>query len=571
MNDNSTIIRNDDISIVLCGQAGQGIKTIEHLLTRVLKLSGFNVFASREYMSRIRGGSNSTEIRVSSKRVTAYTDKIDILIPINPDALKHLKNRISKETVVLGEKEQIEDIDEDYRLIDIPVSKISTRLGSKIYSNMVAAGVISGIFNLESKIVSKYIEDFFVSKGKDVIKRNLEAIKLGYKLGKDILKSGKLKIEISNNRQIIKEILLNGAEAIALGAIAGGCNFVSFYPMSPSTGIVTQIAQHSKEFDIIVEQAEDEISAINMAIGAWYAGARAFVVTSGGGFDLMAEGISLSGILETPVVIHIGQRPGPATGLPTRTEQGDIEIALYSGHGEFPRAIFTPGSIEDAFYLTQKAFNIADKYQIPAIILTDQYLIDLYYNIPSLDLSRIKIDSFVIETKREYNRYGITENGITPRGIPGFGKGLVCVDSDEHDEAGHITENFEIRTKMVQKRLRKLKSLEKDIISPEFFGKMGYKKLVIGWGSTYNVLKEAIERLGQDFALLHFKQIYPLCPDIEKYINNAEKTVIFENNATSQFSKLIKIHTGLEMDKKVLKYNGLPFSIEEVMEHLKSL
>lgn len=295
MNDNSVILKNDDISIVLCGKAGQGIKTIEHLLTRVLKFSGYNVFATREYMSRIRGGSNSTEIRVSSKRVAAYTDKIDILIPINPDALKHLKNRISKDTVVLGEKEQIEDIDEDYQLIDIPISDISTRLGSKIYSNMVAAGVISGIFNLESKVVSKYIEDFFVSKGKNIIKRNLEAIKLGYKLGKDIMKSGKLKIETLSNRQIIKEILLNGAEAIALGAIAGGCNFVSFYPMSPSTGIAAQIAQYSKEFDIIVEQAEDEISAINMAIGAWYAVARAYVGDSEKTKAIMKKAISHKG------------------------------------------------------------------------------------------------------------------------------------------------------------------------------------------------------------------------------------------------------------------------------------
>jgi 2-oxoglutarate ferredoxin oxidoreductase subunit alpha len=368
------------------------------------------------------------------------------------------------------------------------------------------------------------------------------------------------------------QILLNGAEAVGLGAIAGGCNLVAAYPMSPSTGVLVFLAKHANEFGLIAEQAEDEIAAINMAVGAWYAGARAMASTSGGGFALMTEGLSLAGMLESPLVIHLAQRPGPATGLPTRTEQGDLELALYAGHGEFPRIILAPGRIEDAFYLTQKAFNLADKYQVPVFVLTDQYLMDSYYNIPSLDLSRTKIEKHVVKTTEDYRRYELTENGISPRGIPGYGEGLVAVDSDEHDTEGHITEDLDLRTRMVDKRLGKAEAMASDAIPPELVGPKDYKTLIVCWGSTYNIINEAVENLGRDdTSLLHFKHVYPLPNETPDFLSKAEKTVIIENNATSQFGKLIKLHTGIDIDNRILKYNGLSFSVEEVTERLKGL
>jgi 2-oxoglutarate ferredoxin oxidoreductase subunit alpha len=317
---------------------------------------------------------------------------------------------------------------------------------------------------------------------------------------------------------------------------------------------------------------EDEIAAINMALGAWYAGARAMVSTSGGGFALMTEGVSLAGMLESPIVIHLAQRPGPATGLPTRTEQGDFELALYAGHGEFPRIILAPGRIEDAFYLTQNAFNLADKYQVPVFVLTDQYFMDSYYNLPSFDPSRTKIERHVVKTTKEYKRYELTADGISPRGIPGYGQGLVAIDSDEHDTEGHITEDLDLRTKMVDKRLSKADAMAGDTIGPELVGPQEYKTLVVGWGSTYNVIKEAIDNLGRnDVALLHFKQVYPLPKETQDFLSKAERTVIIENNATSQFGKLIRIQTGIDIEHKILKYNGLGFSVEEVTERLRSL
>lgn len=567
--DSSAPSHPDDISIVLCGAAGQGIQTIEHILTQVLKLSGYNVFATKEYMSRIRGGSNSTEIRVSLKRVAAYLDRIDLLVPLDNNAIPHLESRISSSTVILGEQAKLAT---KLEITDIPLSVIAAEIGGQIYANMVAIGVIAGLFRCEKALLDRYLAAYFAKKGESIVEKNRQAVRKGYKIGADLLDKGKITIDIESDDKVGEEMLITGAEAVSLGAIAGGCTFIAAYPMSPSTGVLTFLAQHAKEFGIIAEQAEDEISAINMVLGAWYAGARGLASTSGGGFALMEEGLSLAGMIESPAVIHLAQRPGPATGLPTRTEQGDLELVLYAGHGEFPRAILTPGSIEDAFHLTRHAFNLAAHYQVPVFVLTDQYLIDSLANIPPFDVSDLRAERHIVETSTGYRRFALTETGISPRGIPGFGSGLVVVDSDEHDEEGHITEDLEIRTRMVEKRLRKMESLQQETIPPELIGGEDYTTLVICWGTTLHAVKEAVEQLGdRRVAILHFRQVYPIHPAASDYCARASRRVIVENNATAQFGRLLALHTGVEMDHAILKYNGLPFSVEEVVERLKSL
>lgn len=294
------------------------------------------------------------------------------------------------------------------------------------------------------------------------------------------------------------------------------------------------------------------------------------VTTSGGGFALMVEGVSLAGMIESPAVVYLGQRPGPATGLPTRTEQGDLELILYAGHGEFPRVIYAPGTLEDAFYLTQKAFNIADEYQIPVFLMSDQHLADSTYNVPSFDLSLITNERRIVETDESYRRYKLTEDGISPRGIPGFGKGLVGVDSDEHDEDGHITEDLDIRVKMVDKRLKKLRLIEQATVASDLIGKEDYSTLVIGWGSTCGAINEALEVIGRDdIAFLYVKQVYPVPQDIRYYAEKAQKTIIVENNATSQFGRLIKLHLGIDIGKSILKYDGMPFSVEDLAVKLR--
>ncbi len=566
--------KKDEVSVVLCGEAGQGIQTVERILARCLKLSGLHVFATKEYMSRVRGGSNSTEIRISSKRVSAFLDRMDLLIPFQRGALKHVEKRISAETIILGDRDIIPEDSQVpvNKYIDVPFSKIASDIGGKIYVNIIAAGVVLGAVGVEQRFITNFIREFFSGKSQDVINKNIEAIKKGYEIGTELHNSRKIEFTLSSSPKVKDENLLNGAEAVGLGALAGGCKFLSSYPMSPSTGVLVFLSQQMEDFDIVVEQAEDEISAINMAIGASYAGARSMVTTSGGGFALMIEGVSLAGMLETPVVIHIGQRPGPATGLPTRTEQADLELALYSGHGEFPRIVFAPGNIGDAFSLTQKAFNLADKYQIPVFVLTDQYLIDSLTNLPLLDISRTRIEKHIVKTSKGYRRYELTKNGISPRGIPGFGEGLVGVDSDEHDEEAHITEDLILRKKMVDKRLKKLDSIRKEIVPPELVGPSNYRILITGWGSTYNVIREALQELGrEDTSFLHFKQVYPLYGGTRDYLQKARKNIIIENNATSQFSKLIKLYTGVDIEAKILKYNGLAFSVEEVVTEIKKI
>ena len=563
----------EGVSVVLCGEAGQGIQTVEYLLTRILKLAGYHVFATKEYMSRVRGGVNSTQIRIGSAPVCASVSRIDILIPLNKGALQRIEPRISSQTIILADKEAIgEDSGRNGRFVDVPFTRTATQIGNKIYSNVVAVGTMAGLFGVDMKTASTYVERYFSSKAADVVQNNLAALKEGFKLGAALAKSSKIKFDLTADAALQDQVLLNGADAVGLGAIAGGCNFIASYPMSPSTGVLTFLAKNAGEFGIVVEQAEDEIAAMNMGLGAWYAGGRAMVTTSGGGFALMVEGLSLAGMLESPMVISLGQRPGPATGLPTRTEQADLELALYAGHGEFPRILLCPGTMDEAFHLTHRAFDLADKYQVPVFVLTDQYLMDSYYNTAVPDLSQVRPDRHIIRTGKDYQRYAFTESGVSPRGVPGFGEGLIVVDSDEHDTEGHITEDLDLRIRMVNKRLMKYDQAAGEVIEPELVGPEDYKNLIVCWGSTYHIVAEAVRNLGRDdLALLHYKQVYPLPQQTARYLKKAQKTIIAENNATAQLAKLIKLRTGIEIEYKILKYNGLSFYVEELTEKLNEV
>jgi 2-oxoglutarate ferredoxin oxidoreductase subunit alpha len=558
----------DDLSVVLAGQAGQGIETIESVLVRILKHACYNVYATKDYMSRVRLGANSTEIRVSfKKKVNCYLDRIDLLVPLEKQSLARLASRIRDTTIVACDEDVFAGRGTH---VPVPISAMADAAGGKILTSTIAIGLVSGILGIEKDLAAEFIEREFADKKADIIQKNMAALQSGMDAGKALVDAGKVKLAMKTDACVADDILVNGAEAIALGAIAGGCNFIGSYPMSPSTAVLSSLAEKSRNFNIIAEQAEDEIAAINMALGAWYAGGRAMVTTSGGGFALMCEGVSLAGMIESPVVIHIGQRPGPATGLPTRTEQGDLNLVLYAGHGEFPRIILAPGTIEDGFYLTHKAFNMADKYQVPVFILSDQYYVDSYYNVSPFKLDGLKTDSQVVRTTRDYKRYTLTPSGISPRGIPGNGEGLVLVDSDEHDEKGHITEDFSIRTTMVDKRARKLDGLVKDAVLPRLTGVANYKTLVIGWGSTSNAIDEAISIIGDPtIAHLHFLQIQPIPPGTLELLGKAKKIVLVEGNQSGQLGQLIKLQLGINITRKILKYSGEPFHVEELVARIK--
>ena len=563
----------DDVSIVLGGAAGQGIQTVEGILTYALKKSGYHVYANKEYMSRVRGGINTTEIRVSSRRVRAFVKRIDILVPFKQGVLGWVKDRISDTTVVLGERENVEkDFLEKVNLVEVPLTKMALETGSQLYLNTTAAGLIVGLFHGDFSAVDEYIRKRFGSKGENVVKKNIEAAKKGYDLGVKLCEEGTIAVDVGRDERVKEEVLLTGTEAVGIGALASGMNFLSFYPMSPSTGVSTFAAQHAEDFEIVVEQAEDEISAINMALGAWYAGARAMVSTSGGGFALMSEALSLAGMAENPAVIHLAQRPGPATGLPTRTMQGDLNLVLYAGHGDFPRIILAPGSLEEAFYLTAEAFNLADKYQVPVIILTDQYFVDTYYNLPAPDVGKVRFERYIVEAKPGYRRYELMEDGISPRAVPGYGDDVVIANGNEHDEWGDITEDAELTVRMQEKRaVKKLETIKRNAPLPRLSRNENAEYLVVSWGSTLHVVEEALEELGSEkVAHLHFSWVYPLNPETKKLFEG-RKVIVVENNVTGQFADLLWKELGVKADHRVLKYDGRPFSVEEVLDALKGV
>ncbi|MDD3398352.1 MAG: 2-oxoacid:acceptor oxidoreductase subunit alpha [Candidatus Methanomethylophilaceae archaeon] len=567
----------EDVSIVIAASAGQGIQTVESLLVAIFKKAGFHVYASKEYESRVRGGSNTTELRVAGHRVAAFRRRIDILIPFTLGSIEHVRSRISDDTVIIADKILFKNTDPSTLSINpilLPFREKAMEIGNWIYANVVAVGTISALFGIDQSVGEEILNARFSAKGEQVSEENLKAFRSGCIMGAELQSERALSIRIPAPPHMEGEILMNGNEAVALGAIAGGCNFISAYPMSPSTGVLDTLASLSEEFGIVVDQAEDEIAAMNKAIGAWYAGARAIVSTSGGGFALMTEGLSLAGMTESPLVVHLAQRPGPATGLPTRTAQEDLNHAIYSGHGEFCRLVFAPGTIEQAFHITQRAFQIADALQIPVFVLTDQDFVDSYYNIPRIDVSDLVAEHGFVSTDDGYRRYELTADGLSPRGVPGLGEGLVRVDSDEHDEQGHITEDMDsVRPAMVEKRVHKrIQLLQPYLEPPTVYPHPQASSILVCWGSNYQVVKEALDSLGSpDLSMVHFHNVFPLHPDTGPMLSNAGKVMIMENNATGQFANLLRQQTGYEIpqENRHLRYSGKPWSVEEVVEMLK--
>lgn len=554
--------RKREITLTIGGEAGQGLQTIAQLLARMFIHGGLHVFAVSEFMSRIRGGSNSITVRAADRPVRALKERIDICVFLDSDSLPRLRDRCAPETLQIGDQHLFAA---ETDLLPIPLRQLSVDIGGAIYGNLIVCGYIARLIGWELAPLDAALARAFADP--DLLAKNSAAARLGWEYGagmagRCLLATGDL---------LANRLLLDGSQAVALGALAGGCNFISSYPMSPSTGVLVNLARLAHTHGVVVEQAEDEISAINMGLGSWYAGGRAMVSTSGGGFDLMAEGLSLCGAIESPMVIHLAQRPGPGTGLPTRTEQGDLEIARYSGHGEFPRAILAPGSPEEAFSCSAHAFSMADASQSPVFILTDQYLLDTLYDLDPFVLPDRPPESNLVTTAADYQRYAPGPDGVSPRGIPGLGAGIVCVDSDEHTDGGQITEDFTVRVSMVDKRLAKMRLLQDEYaLLPYLHGAADFERLIVGWGSTAATVVEALELLRpKSTAFLHCVQLYPLPYVMTEYLQQATHIIVIENNATGQFARLLRAETGCAIAKEWHKYNGLSFSVDEVLELLR--
>ncbi len=556
-----------ELNFMFGGEAGQGLQSVGFIIAKAFARGGYHVFADQDYESRIRGGHSFFRIRASDMPVSAVLEPLDFLVALNRETIDLHTPELGPDGVVIFDGDQISNTAGD-KLFAVPLLKLAENTGGKVMANTVALGAVLGLVGYDREILNSLLRETFTG---GIGESNVKAAAAGYDFAKHNFK-GKLPAGKENLKPVsdTKRMLLNGTDAIALGAIAAGCKFLAGYPMTPTTPIIEYLASKEKEFGIVVVQPEDEISAINMAIGAAYTGVRAMTATSGSGFCLMVEGICLAGITETPVVVVLGQRPGPAGGLPTRTAQEELEFSIYAGSGEFPRAVLTPTTIEDSFWQTIKAFNLADKYQTPVILLTDHLLSTSYATVTPFDFSKVTVDRGLLftgeagVTTEEYKRYRVTASGISPRAFPGRGPALVVADSDEHDENGHLIEDAATRNAQVEKRMRKMDGLKKEISPPFRYGPEKADITLFGWGSTRGAIREAVDILhneGASVNSVHLADVWPFPTGaVASALEGARKTYVIENNATGQLSHLIRAETGRKVDGRILKYDGRLFT-----------
>jgi 2-oxoglutarate/2-oxoacid ferredoxin oxidoreductase subunit alpha len=568
-----------DINIMVGGEAGQGVQSVGTILAKTLAYGGLNVFADQDYESRVRGGHNFFRVRAKTDDVLAISRGLDMLVALNKETIDIHRQELKTGGLIIFDEEQTRFKAEGAKYFNVPLVRLAEATAqNKLMTNTVAVGATMGLTGYDFNLLSAVLEKEFARHGDKTVKDNITAARAGFDFSREHVKDLSFP-EIHPGEGSKRRMFLNGNEALCLGAMAAGCKFVAGYPMTPSSPILEYMADKGRQHGVVMMHVEDELAAMNMAVGAGYTGVRAMVATSGGGFCLMVEALALAGMTETPVVVVLGQRPGPATGLPTRTEQAELWFALQAGHGEFPRAVLAPATAGDAFYAAIKAFNLAEKYQTPVIILTDNHLATSYATVDRFDLNKVEIDrgellsDEKVNNLTDYKRHLVTESGISPRALPGQGKALVVTDSDEHDEAGHMIEDAATRSQQVQKRLRKLNGLKQEITDPEFHSTTGAATTLIGWGSTYGAIREAagiLKKDGMAVNTLHFSQLWPFPAEaVISALSKSRKNIVIEGNATAQLTALIRRETGQKADTTILKYDGRPFSPEEIVDRLR--
>jgi 2-oxoglutarate ferredoxin oxidoreductase subunit alpha len=546
-----------EISILVGGKAGDGIRQAGHVIARLLNRMGYRIFFYDDYPSLIRGGHNFSIIRASEKRIIAHKETVDVIVALNQDAVDNHKHRLNAGGIILydSKKAVAEGIGLDF--MDM-VKKFD---GKPIMRNTAAIGALAGVINIEWSVMEKVIMDA-VEKDVDL---NLKIARHAYDRienpSKSVLKLDQKALP-----------LVSGNEAIALGAVKAGLNMYIAYPMTPASAILHYLAAHENELGVITVHPESEIGVALMALGAAYAGARAMVGTSGGGFALMTEALSLAGQGELPMVIVEAQRPGPSTGVPTYTMQGDLSFVVHAGHGEILRVVLAPGDAEEAFYTAGLAMNLAWKFQIPAFVLSDKHLSESIFSFEA-DLDKVKPEKPLLwNNQGEYKRYQDTQNGISPLAFPGNPSAIVKATSYEHDESGITTEEPEAIVKMQRKRLRKRKALEDELEKYEtvnVYGNPDSKTVLLCWGSTKGACIEVAEAL--DLKVVQPLILEPLPVEaLKKALSGADKIIDVEVNATGQLAKLISGH-GICIDDMILRFDARPFTVDVLLDNVKEV
>lgn len=564
------------------GEAGFGIKSAGLSFDKALMRAGYETFDYTEYPSLIRGGHNTYQVCVSDKPVSSIENRVDILVALNKITIdKHL-SELTDGAAIIYDGEEIKLVPAKFKninLVSVPLKRLSAETGGEIMRNTVALGATMALIGLPSGILEQIVKELFASKPA-VIDNNIKAIQAGYNHVKETFKKNfKVKLEVKVKKQ---RLLISGNEALGMGALVAGLNFFAAYPMTPSTTILTYLASKAVSEGLVVKHAEDEISVINMALGAAHVGARAMCATSGGGFALMGEAVGLAGVSETPIVLVNVQRPGPATGMPTWTDQGDLNFVLHTAQGEFPRIVLAPGDISECFYQTAHAFNLADKYQLPVIILSDKFLGEGTGTVEVFDDGKVTIDrgKLLLENKipKNFKRYKLSADGISPRTLPGMKGGIFPADSYEHDEQGFSSEEASDRIAQVDKRARKLETAAKESVGATLYGPAKAKTTLVAWGSTKGPILDALallpEKIRNNFNLLHYNVIWPFPAKVTQSVLGKsgllakKKIVLIENNSEAQLGKLIRRETGIEIKDKILRYDGRPFFANELAEEI---
>ncbi|MBW3017863.1 2-oxoacid:acceptor oxidoreductase subunit alpha [Candidatus Woesearchaeota archaeon] len=581
-------MNRDSLVWMIGGEAGYGIMTAGMLFAKTCTRSGYHVFCNTEYPSLIRGGHNTFRTTVSNEKLYAHHEVIDILIALNKDALELHSDSVGKNGIVVYDGEEIKlrrkELRKNVNLVSVPFLKLAGKFGTELLRNTVAIGASIALLDLDFVFLRDLIRDKFKNKGAMVVNENLKAAKAAYDYVKDNYKeysfSLKQEEEQQQHYQKPRQMLVTGNEAIAIGAVKAGCKFYSAYPMTPASHILHYMSEHELDTNMVVKQTEDEIAAINMALGAAFTGVRAMTATSGGGFSLMVEGLGLAGITETPLVIIECQRPGPSTGLPTRTEQADLKFLINASQGEFPRVVLAPGDVEECFSKTFEAFNIAEQFQLPVLILSDKLLSESAITALPFEIEK-EIDRGQLAEENElrrdkdFKRYAVTKTGISPRTLPGTRYGMFTTTGNEHNEIGLIVETKENRNKQMDKRARKLELLSEKLPKPELLGPKKADATIICWGSTKGPVREAMkmfEKNGMEVNLLHILYLHPFPAEaVSEIIKNAEKTIVVEGNQSSQLSYLIKANTGLDVGHKILRYDGRPFNPTGLFNEIRQL
>jgi 2-oxoglutarate ferredoxin oxidoreductase subunit alpha len=562
------------------GEAGFGIMSAGNLLAKLVSRAGYSVLVTNEYPSLIRGGHNVITAKISTKKIHALTRELDILVALNKQTVELHRDQLKAGSVVVFDPGDYdwkkEELPDGVMPVPVPLSEITKSLGGvPVMRNTVALGATLGLLDVQIDRLRSVLADVFKKKKAEVVEENVKVAQAGYDSVKKQANLPDLKLEPVN--EIAPQLVMTGNEAMGVSAVRAGMKFAAIYPMTPISAIIPYLAEHAKEFGIVYRQPEDEIAGIMMAIGAANAGVRSLVATSGGGFALMVEGVALAGMAEVGFVINMGMRVGPATGMPTWTEQGELRMVMHAGHGEFPKIVLAPGDAEEIFELTTAAFNFADRYQCPVFLLTDKYLNEtIWCSRRELFAREVTVDrgKIVKETDlaagKVYKRYTLeVEDGISPRSLPGMKNGVFTANSYEHDEFGISTEHPDERTKMATKRLTKNIAMEKDIVLPRITGDPDADLTFVTWGSTKGPVLEAAEMLrakGHKVKVVQYLWIYPF-PTVgtKEILGSAKRLVVVEQNATAQLAGVIREFSGIEISEKILNYNGRPFFPEEII------